>query len=369
MKNFEKIFILFADKYKFKIGKTLGKGGFGEVKEMINQRNKVYAAKIVKQKKKIKQAGSDSEGDQKEKDNIILNLKNPNIVQIHKIYDEEYAEDDNKKETYNLIVMEKAVLKDLKTFIKSLYNQNIDNFINQPFNDVVGNHLLQFFCLQIVNGLEYLERNELIHFDIKPENILIFLNLALKLSDFGLLKEVSQMEKIRIPGGTPGYLSPEYYQFQRNKVSIDIAKKQDYYALGVTIYFIKYGKQMIKLKIEKSDKEDENRANQEYIVDTLQKKIIFIKSDKLADKDFIKFLCSLIQIDPDDRPFFEEIYRNKWLNKNVNSIKKVLNAFKYDEPKLIDEFRKKDYLIEKKKELTKKREIKKFIFIPKKKGK
>ena len=265
--------------------------------------------------------------------------------------------------------MEKAVLKDLKTFIKSLYNQNIDNFINQPFNDVVGNHLLQFFCLQIVNGLEYLERNELIHFDIKPENILIFLNLALKLSDFGLLKEVSQMEKIRIPGGTPGYLSPEYYQFQRNKVSIDIAKKQDYYALGVTIYFIKYGKQMIKLKIEKSDKEDENRANQEYIVDTLQKKIIFIKSDKLADKDFIKFLCSLIQIDPDDRPFFEEIYRNKWLNKNVNSIKKVLNAFKYDEPKLIDEFRKKDYLIEKKKELTKKREIKKFIFIPKKQRK
>ena len=53
MKNFEKIFILFADKYKFKLGKTLGKGGFGDVKEMINQRNKVYAAKIVKQKKKL----------------------------------------------------------------------------------------------------------------------------------------------------------------------------------------------------------------------------------------------------------------------------------------------------------------------------
>ena len=53
MKNFEKIFILFADKYNLKIGKTLGKGGFGEVKEIINQRNKVYAAKIVKQKKKL----------------------------------------------------------------------------------------------------------------------------------------------------------------------------------------------------------------------------------------------------------------------------------------------------------------------------
>ena len=364
--NLEKIFKLFESKYFIKVGKTLGKGGFGEVKEIIDKKkNRIYAGKIVKQKKRTKLSESDSEGNQRDKDNIILNLKNPNIVKIYQINEEEYNEN-GKKETYNLIIMEKSVLKDLKTFIKSLYNQNIDNFINQPFNDTIGNNLLHYFCLQIINGLEYLERNELIHFDIKPENILIFLELSLKLSDFGLLKEVSQLDNIRIPGGTPGYLSPEYYELKKLKVPIDTAKKQDYYALGVTIFFLKYGKQMIRIKIEKSDKDDENKANQEYIVDTIQKKLTFIKSDKLLDKDFIKFLCSLIQISPDDRPCFEEIYRNKWLNKNLKFLKNVLNAFRYDEPKLLVELRKSDYLIEKKKEIEKNKKIKKFLFIPKK---
>ena len=47
-----------------------------------------------------------------------------------------------------------------------------------------------------------------------------------------------------------------------------------------------------------------------------------IKSGKLSDKDFINFLCSLIQFKPEDRPNFEEIYFNKWLNKDSEDIYK-----------------------------------------------
>ena len=191
--------------------------------------------------------------------------------------------------------------------------------------------------------------------------------MYLKITDFGLLRDVSQIDKIRIPGGTPGYLSPEYYEHYRNRISINEAKKQDYYALGATIFLLKYGKQMIKIKIHKTNRSEENKVSHQHIIDCLTRNRTFIQSDKISDRDFVNFLCSLIEISPDDRPYFEEIYRNKWLNKEVDAISKVYNGFRNDEQKLIMELRKNDYLFDKKKDLEEnKKERKKFIFRPKK---
>lgn len=357
------LFKIFQKNYNIKIGKFLGKGGFGEVREIISSKGKIYAGKLVKKKirrrndksnqkgsQKEKGSGSGSGSESEEEENIILFLKSPNIVKIHRILEEKINKN-GQEEIYNLVIMEKAILKNLKTFNKNIYSQNLCNLINEPFKEVIGDTLLKFLTRQIVKGLELFERNEFIHFDIKPENLLIFLELYLKITDFGLLKDVSQLDKIRIPGGTPGYLTPEYYQNYRYRVPINIAKKQDYFALGATIFLLKYGKQMIKIKIHKTNKSEENKLSQQFIIDLIQKNITFIKSDKLADKDFVNFLCSLIQIFPDDRPCFEEIYRNKWLNKNINYIKKVFIGFRDDEEKLIIELRKNDYLMEKKNEL------------------
>ena len=358
MEDSEPILNIFREKHNLTIGKLLGKGGFGEVRE-ITSKGKNYAGKLVKKKyKKDKYLGNINESEDEE-ENIILFLKNPNIVKIFKIYEETYKHN-GKEEKYNFIIMEKAVLKDLKTFNKSYYFPYKDNLIYMPFKETIGDNLLKFLSRQIVKGLELFERNELIHFDVKPENILIFLEFYLKITDFGLLKDVSGIDQIRIPGGTPGYLSPEYYKNYKYKIPIDIAKKQDYFALGATIYLLKYGHQMLKFKIHKTNKSEENKLSQEFIVDLLQKKLVFIKSDKIADKDYIYFLCSLIQIFPEERPCFEEIYRNKWLNKNINEISKIYKGFRNDEEKLIKELRKNDYLGEKKKELKENR--KKYVF-------
>ena len=45
----------------------------------------------------------------------------------------------------------------------------------------MGDNILRFFVRQIVDGLETLERSELVHFDIKPENLLITSGLNLKI--------------------------------------------------------------------------------------------------------------------------------------------------------------------------------------------
>ena len=337
------IFGIFMRNHNLKVKKILGKGGFGEVRE-IEYKGKTYAGKLVK-KMKNKYINEDIEKE------IIIGLKGPKIVKVYKIYEEAY-----KDETYILYIMEKAYLKDLKTFIKFLFENS--SLINKAFNETIGDNLLKFFVKQIIDSLELLNRNNYLHFDIKPENILNNLEINLKLSDFGLLRDSSNIDSMRIPGGTPGYLSPEYYQHQ--KLSVDRAKKQDIFALGATIYYLKYGQKMLKI-----NKEDSDREKLENIIFSLQRKITYIQSNKICDRDFVQFLCSMIQIYPDDRPSFEQIYRNKWVNKNSEYIKNIFEGHKDDERKLMIELKKSDFLVEKKIE-RKKRIIKKKKFIFKK---
>ena len=44
------LFKIFQKKYNVEIGKFLGRGGFGEVREIISSKGKIYAGKLVKKK-------------------------------------------------------------------------------------------------------------------------------------------------------------------------------------------------------------------------------------------------------------------------------------------------------------------------------
>ena len=86
----------------------------------------------------------------------------------------------------------------------------------------------------------------------------------------------------------------------------------------------------------------------DYIIDLLQKAMDHVKSSITSDNDFIDFLCNLIQYKPEERYNFEEIYRNKWVNKNTEEIKEIWDINLLDEQKLLIELNKSDYLIDKK---------------------
>ena len=303
---------------------VLGKGGFGEVwKCKYNERE--VAVKL----------------EEKHKSNKIPldKLIGKNIIKIIKT-----SETVINDKYYDIIIMELALLRDIKLFFKTLFELKLLKTINNPFDEIVGNNLLRFFTKQIVNGLETFERNGLVHFDIKPENILITSKLQIKISDFGFIKDLNnEKETINIPGGTKGFVPPEYYK--KNLIDKSLAKKQDYFALGSTLFFLKFNKPLLHYK-ESSSLNSTNI----HVIHLLQKSISFIKSNCLLDKDFISFLCSLIEYLPEDRPNFEEIYRNKWLNENTNEINELTNLyFENDERKLTLELIKSDFLIEKKK--------------------
>ena len=178
-----------------------------------------------------------------------------------------------------------------------------------------------------------------------------------------LIKVKDDDGKVKIPGGTPGYLTPEY--FLVDKLPPSEARKEDYFALGSSIFYIKYGESLIKYTKYEKPLLTSERINDILHIKTRTK----IYSNQLLDQNLIDLLSNLLQYKPNDRSSFEEIYRNKWLNTNKDIIDEICFINEGDEEKMIIELQKSDFLIEKKKEKEQKNIQKQKKFRFKKKGK
>ncbi|KAL8131412.1 hypothetical protein AgCh_007372 [Apium graveolens] len=79
----------------------------------------------------------------------------------------------------------------------------------------LGWEKLQEIAVGIAKGIEYLHQGcaqQILHFDIKPHNILLDQNFTPKISDFGLAKLCSKDQSIvsmTMARGTIGYIAPE----------------------------------------------------------------------------------------------------------------------------------------------------------------
>ncbi|MHC4661927.1 MAG: serine/threonine protein kinase [Planctomycetota bacterium] len=93
--------------------------------------------------------------------------------------------------------------------------------------------------MQVVRALEHAAKNNLVHRDIKPDNIMITADGTAKLCDLGLVKSSSAESNLTVHGiamGTPHYISPEQ---ARGRVDIDL--RSDIYSLGISLYYIMTG--------------------------------------------------------------------------------------------------------------------------------
>ena len=177
----------------------------------------------------------------------------------------------------------------------------------------------RIIMLQILQGLEYLNKlpNKIIHYDLKPENI-IFHNMEIKISDFGLAKIIeNNKDKIQLTSkgvGTYWYLPPECFQ---DKKDVFINSKIDIWSCGVILYeiFFKqkpFGQNMTQERLIK-DRVMQNAR----IVEFPSKPII---SDEC--KNFIKKCLEFRQEDRYDvfqalnSPFIRQEKKNK---KNFDS--------------------------------------------------
>lgn len=87
------------------------------------------------------------------------------------------------------------------------------------------------YTKQILEGLEYLHVNNVIHRDIKAANILLDSKGAIKLADFGSSKKIyGSINTSRSLCGTPYYMAPEVIRQSGHNRYADI------WSLGCTVY-------------------------------------------------------------------------------------------------------------------------------------
>ena len=114
---------------------------------------------------------------------------------------------------------------------------------------------------QLISALSYLDRQtpKIIHYDIKPQNILINSMGTVKLTDFGLCKifsdENSKMELTSQGVGTYWYLPPEC--FYRNGEAL-ISNKVDIWSMGVVTFQMLYGSKPFGNKMSQERIKNEN---------------------------------------------------------------------------------------------------------------
>ncbi len=96
------------------------------------------------------------------------------------------------------------------------------------------------YLLQSCRGLQEAHNKNIIHRDIKPDNLMVTKEGRLKITDFGLAREVEPSASLTQQGeilGSPYYMSPE--QCKGKKELIDY--HTDIYSLGATFYHLLSG--------------------------------------------------------------------------------------------------------------------------------
>ncbi|KAJ8747881.1 hypothetical protein K2173_013049 [Erythroxylum novogranatense] len=135
-----------------------------------------------------------------------------------------------------------------------LPNESLEKFIFSADGQVrsLSWEKLQRIALGTAKGIEYLHQGcdqRILHFDIKPHNILLDQNFTPKISDFGLAKFCSKDQSavsMTAARGTMGYIAPEVFSRNFGNVSY----KSDVYSFGMLLLEIVSGRKNVDVDVE-----------------------------------------------------------------------------------------------------------------------
>lgn len=190
---------------RYEILEKVGSGGMADVfRAKCHRLNRFVAIKILKQEysedtKFVTKFRGEAQA--------VASMSHPNIVSIYDVGEENGM---------YYIVMELIDGITLKKYIEEKGKLTV--------KEAVG------ISLQIANGLDAAHRNNIIHRDVKPQNILIARDGTAKVTDFGIAKAASSNTITANAMGSVHYISPEQ---ARGGYSDE---KSDVYSLGVTMY-------------------------------------------------------------------------------------------------------------------------------------
>lgn len=190
--------------------KELGRGKFGVVFHVKDKStDRCYAAKHIRIRKP----------EQKEKVveeiNLLKKFSNPHIIRFIEAFE---------KPGEVILIMEYLDGGEL-------FERVADDDFNLTESDCC------LFMRQICRGAQYLHNHNIVHLDLKPENVVCTQknNTTVKIIDFGTAKQLEQGEKVKVLCGTPEFVAPEVVKYDF------ISTGSDMWSLGVICYILLSG--------------------------------------------------------------------------------------------------------------------------------
>lgn len=208
-------------KERYKIGRVLGEGSFGQVRLAMHRQANVKCAIKVIRKDKFENRKV-LEGLMRSELQVLESLSHPNIMRIYELLDDE-------KHYY--IVSEYIRYGQLCQYI--LQRKETGRPLTEGEVKIV--------VRQLFYALSYLHDQGIAHRDVKPENIMIenvsrHDELLIKLVDFGFAEYFGSQKKFKGTLGTPLFMAPEMIQRKKYDTKVDV------WSATITVYVMLCGK-------------------------------------------------------------------------------------------------------------------------------
>lgn len=249
--------------------KRIGKGAFSTIyKGKHKDTGKYYAIKEISFENLEKIRDSI-----KREFTLMKNLNHKNIIKLHEVFF-----DNDEKNIY--LVIDYFPKGDFAKFLngKALKEKYAKKYMRQ-----------------LVEGLRYLYNKQILHRDLKPQNILVSETGNLVITDFGFARYTDNEHMLNTLCGSPMYMAPEIMLKKRYN------NKSDLWSVGVIFYEVLFGTTPYKAK------------NMIDLMTAIKRKPVSLPKNTLtvACRDL---LLNLLRRDPDKRISWDSLFNHDWFN-------------------------------------------------------
>ncbi|CAI2364178.1 unnamed protein product [Moneuplotes crassus] len=271
----------------YRIGKCIGKGAFGKVNLAVQKVSQSLVA--IKSINKQYLLDNNSKRKVMQEVYILKKIRHQNVVHFFETFE---------TEKYILLVMELCGGGDLLNYVRKRRRLKED--------------LAKVFFKQIILALYCIHQKNIVHRDIKLDNILLDHHGNVKIGDFGVSKLVRPGEKMTEQCGTPAYIAPEIL-LDRGYSGYGV----DIWSAGVVLFSMLYG--TVPFKGNSMDE----------LHNLIIRGDVTYKDD--VSNEAISLLKGLLECDPNKRLTTDKILNHEWLQ----NVKEDLNIFTETEKEII----------------------------------
>ncbi|KAJ4978043.1 hypothetical protein NE237_008823 [Protea cynaroides] len=260
------------------VGRKIGSGSFSVV---WHARHRLHGTEVAIKEIVIERLSKKLQENLLLEIDILQKVEHPNIIRLYNII---------KGPGRIHLVLEYCRGGDLSIYI-------------QRHGGRVPEATAKHFMQQLASGLQVLRENNLIHRDLKPQNLLLSTNdshSVLKIADFGFARSLQPRGLAETLCGSPLYMAPEIMQLQKYDA------KADLWSVGAILFQLVTGRTPF------------TGNNQMQLLQNIVKstEVRFPQDTKDLSSDCIDLCRKLLRRNPVERLTFEELFNHPFLLLN-----------------------------------------------------